>query len=120
MIDAYDDPAGVTAAFNRNLLGRLNREFDADFNLRAFTHEARFDPEASRVEMHLRAEFAQTIHFGALNKSFRFAAGETLWTESSYKFTAQSIRDLGRKAGFYCADQWVDSEWPFAETLLPV
>lgn len=118
LIDAYDDPAGVTAAFNRNLLGRLNRDLGADFDLRTFTHEARFDREASRVEMHLRSRFTQSIYFAALDRSFRFAAGETLWTESSYKFTAQSIRDLGRHAGFYCRSQWIDTEWPFAETLL--
>jgi dimethylhistidine N-methyltransferase len=120
LVEAYDDPAGVTAAFNRNLLGRMNRELGADFDLRAFTHEARFDADASRVEMHLRAAFPQTVYFGALEKSFHFAAGETLWTESSYKFTAQSVRDLGRQAGFYCSSQWTDVEWPFAETLFGV
>ncbi len=115
---AYDDPAGVTAAFNRNLLSRINRELDGDFDVRAFAHEARFDASESRVEMHLCATRAQSVRIGALNASFRFARGETIWTESSYKFTPQSVRELAASGGFACHSQWIDDDWPFAESLL--
>jgi dimethylhistidine N-methyltransferase len=115
---AYDDPAGVTAAFNRNLLAHINRELRADFDLRSFEHEVRFDPEASRIEMHLRSVQPQTVWIEALDRTFRFEAGETIWTESSRKFTLDSVRQLAAASGFECRRQWVDSEWPFAESLL--
>lgn len=118
LIAAYDDPAGVTAAFNRNILVRINRELQADFDVRTFAHEARFDPDTSRVEMHLRCGARQTVHIRALGRSFPFVLGETIWTESSYKFTLEAVRAMGREAGFFCKTQWVDTEWPFAETLM--
>lgn len=115
---AYDDPAGVTAAFNRNLLAHINRELRADFDLRAFEHEVRFDPEASRIEMHLRAVRPQTVWIEALDRAFRFEAGETIWTESSRKFTVDGVKQLAAASGFECRKQWTDGEWPFAESLL--
>lgn len=120
LLPAYDDPTGVTAAFNRNLLARINRELGGDFDLRAFDHEVRFDAAESRIEMHLRVTRFQEVRIHALGEEFRFpfTAGETIWTEASYKFTEAGVRDLARSAGFHCARQWTDAEWPFAETLL--
>jgi dimethylhistidine N-methyltransferase len=118
LIAAYDDPTGVTAAFNRNILARINRELGGDFDVRSFEHEARFDGSESRIEMHLRSTRPQTVRIEALDQRFDFAADETIWTEASYKFTEAGIRDLARSAGFHCAGQWTDQEWPFAETLL--
>jgi dimethylhistidine N-methyltransferase len=118
LLPAYDDPTGVTAAFNRNLLARINRELGGDFDLRAFEHEVRFDAAESRIEMHLRATRPLEVQIEALGRQFQFHAGETIWTEASYKFTEAGIRDLARSSGFHCARQWIDGEWPFAETLL--
>jgi L-histidine N-alpha-methyltransferase len=115
---AYDDPAGVTAAFNRNLLAHINRELGADFDPRAFQHDARFDAEESRIEMHLRSVRPQTVWVEALDRSFRFGAGETIWTESSRKFTLDNVKQLAQASGFVCHNQWIDAEWPFAESLL--
>jgi len=118
MLAAYDDPTGVTAAFNLNLLGRMNRELGANFNLREFAHEARFNQEESRIEMHLRSKITQTVEIEALEQSFRFRAGETIWTEGSYKFRRSEVRELAAQTGFVVREQWTDNDWPFAETLL--
>jgi dimethylhistidine N-methyltransferase len=118
LIEAYDDPAGVTAAFNRNLLSRINRELGGNFQIRHFEHVARFDATESRVEMHLRSTRPQTVHIEASRRSFHFAAGETIWTESSHKFTPESIRELAAASGFHCSAQWLDGEWLFSESLL--
>ncbi len=118
LIPAYDDPAGVTAAFDRNVLARLNRELGADFDLPAFAHEARWNRDQRRIEMHLRARTAQRVHIAALGATVRFAAGETLWTESSHKFDADEVRAMAEAAGFTVHAQWRDTPWPFAETLL--
>jgi L-histidine N-alpha-methyltransferase len=120
LIEAYDDPAGVTAAFNLNLLARVNRELDADFNLRRFRHEARYNESERRIEMHLRSESAQTVSIRAADLQIAFRQGETIWTESSHKFSLAEIESLARKTGFVCAGQWVDPEWPFAESLFTV
>ncbi|MEJ0003751.1 MAG: L-histidine N(alpha)-methyltransferase [Pararobbsia sp.] len=117
LIDAYDDPAGVTAAFNLNLLGRLNRELGANFELREFEHEARFDPVASAVEMHLRSRRDQTVRIEAARCTIEFTEGETIWTEASHKYTLEDIAHMGDVAGFSLSAQWTDAEWPFAETL---
>jgi len=117
MLAAYDDPAGVTAAFNRNLLGRINRELGANFDLRAFRHEARWDDEESRVEMHLCAEQAMRVDIPGAGCSIRFVRDETIWTESSYKFSATGLDALAVGAGFHPVRTWVDAEWPFAECL---
>lgn len=117
MIDAYDDPAGVTAAFNLNVLGRMNRELCARFNLRQFVHEARYDARWRRIEMHLRSRVEQTVSIPAIQATVRFNEGETIWTESSHKFDLAELSDLGLQASLRCNGQWTDEEWPFAETL---
>jgi dimethylhistidine N-methyltransferase len=118
MLAAYDDAAGVTAAFNLNLLARINRELDADFNLRYFDHEARYRQEAQRIEMHLRSRSHQTVHIGKAELAVEFAAGETILTEVCHKFRDAQIPTLARAAGFRLEGQWVDAEWGFAESLL--
>jgi dimethylhistidine N-methyltransferase len=117
LLDAYDDPAGVTAAFNMNLLARMNRELGADFDLRRFAHLATYDPARRRVEMHLEARSTMRVRIPGADLVVRFTAGETIWTESSYKFTREEPAEMARRAGFGLAGQWCDTEWPFAETL---
>ncbi len=117
LLSAYDDPIGVTAAFNLNLLARINRELDGRFDLAHFAHEARYNERHSRVEMHLRARIAQEVRIGELDLCVSFARGETIWTESSHKFRAEEIPRMGERTGWSCVRQWVDGEWGFAETL---
>ena len=118
LIDAYDDPIGVTAAFNMNLLARINRELDADFDLRQFEHSARFNAATSSIEMHLRSRQEQTVAIPGCDISVDFRAGETIWTESSHKYTRESVEELARDSGFAIAGQWADEEWAFANSLL--
>jgi dimethylhistidine N-methyltransferase len=118
LLAAYDDELGVTAAFNLNLLGRINRELDADFNVRQFSHVARINPEARSVEMHLRSDRRQTVTIKAAALEVDFAAGETIWTESSHKYSSREIFQMAQASGFRCQAQWIDEEWPFAESLL--
>jgi L-histidine Nalpha-methyltransferase len=118
MLIAYDDPAGVTAAFNLNLLGRINRELGGDFDLRQFGHIARYDPEAQRIEMHLASRKRQTVTIPKSDIVVEFFSGETIWTESSHKFRPEQIAGIARAAGFRLERQWIDCEWPFAESLL--
>lgn len=117
LIDAYDDPLGVTAAFNLNLLARINRELGASFDLRAFRHEARWNAEASRVEMHLVSRSPQRVAIPGAGFEVRLAAGESIWTESSHKYTPDALDALGRRAGLLTAARWVDEEARFALTL---
>jgi dimethylhistidine N-methyltransferase len=118
LLQAYDDPAGVTAAFNLNLLARINRELGADFDPRRFRHQVRYDSTANRIEMHLEATTAHTVSIPGADLTVHFEQGETIWTESSYKFTPHDVSLLAQAARFRVAGQWVDDEWPFAETLL--
>ena len=118
LIAAYDDALGVTAAFNRNLLHRLNVELDADFDLARFTHEARWNERARRVEMHLVARDAHTVRIRAIDLGVPFRAGESIWTESSYKFQPEEPRRMARSTGYALEGRWLDFEWPFAESLL--
>jgi len=118
LIAAYDDELGVTAAFNLNLLARMNRELDADFQLGQFSHEARINSQERSVEMHLRSMRAQTVTIPVADLVVDFEEGETIWTESSHKYSAEEIFDMAGYAKFRCDAQWVDSEWPFAENLL--
>lgn len=120
MLAAYDDPTGVTAAFNLNVLGRINRELEADFDLCAFAHEVRWNRAERRIEMHLRSRRAQTVYVGALDATFAFGADETIWTESSHKFTASELGAYARNSGFKPSAIWIDDEWPFAEALWKV
>ena len=117
MLEAYDDPSGVTASFNLNLLGRINRELGGDFNLRAFEHQARYNACEQRIEMHLRARADQTVKVLEAGVQCDLREGETIWTESSHKFHAHEIPEMARHAGFAPEAQWVDQEWPFAENL---
>jgi len=118
LLDAYDDPLGVTAAFNLNLLSRINRELDGDFSLPGFEHQVRFNDQARSVEMHLRSKARQTVNIPRADISAIFEEGETIWTESSHKYASDEIADLAQKTGFRCDAQWIDHEWPFAENLL--
>jgi L-histidine N-alpha-methyltransferase len=118
VLAAYDDELGVTAAFNLNLLARINRELDADFDLRQFSHMARINHEARSVEMHLRSRRRQTVSIPAADVRVEFLEGETIWTESSHKYSTEEIFQMARDAGFRCEAQWIDEEWPFAENLL--
>lgn len=114
---AYDDPAGVTAAFNLNLLARINRELGADFDLSHFRHEARWSENERRIEMHLRSTRKQTVHMRDAELKVDFSENETIWTESSHKYRCDEAAGMGERAGFRCDAQWVDSEWPFAQSL---
>jgi len=115
---AYDDPTGVTAAFNLNLLARINRELGAGFDLRLFRHEVRYSAATQRVEMHLRSLEAQTIHIPAAELTLDLEEGETIWTESSHKYTIPDIQHLASSTGFTIERQWIEHDWGFAETLL--
>jgi len=115
LLAAYDDAAGVTAAFNKNVLVRLNRELDADFNINCFAHRARWNAAASRIEMHLESLVAQTVRVGGTQ--IRFAAGETIHTENSYKFTAASLAELLTGSGFEVDQTLHDADGYFAVTL---
>jgi L-histidine Nalpha-methyltransferase len=118
LLAAYDDPLGVTAAFNKNILLRINRELGANFDLLAFDHRALWNATASRIEMHLLSLFDQTVHIAALKLDAPFVVGETIWTESSHKYTEAGIRDLLQKGGFQPIDQWVAEEQSFLEVLV--
>jgi len=118
LLAAYDDPAGVTAAFNLNLLARINRELAADFNLRGFEHLARYVPYERRIEMHLRSRQSQTVRIRDADLTVEFSAGETIHTESCHKFTIARIGEMARLSGFRVAAEWNDQEWPFSENLL--
>ena len=115
---AYDDPLGVTAAFNLNLLNRINRELAANFDLSGFRHEARWSAADARVEMHLCSSEAQSVRIDRLDLDVHFEPNESIWTESSHKFEAAGVARMARETGFDCVRQWVDAEWPFAESLL--
>jgi L-histidine Nalpha-methyltransferase len=118
MILAYDDPLGVTAAFNLNLLARANRELEGNFVLSRFEHLARYNSLERRIEMHLRSTALQHAAVGKAGFSLTIQKDETIWTESSHKYNPEEIVEMGRRVGFRCDGQWVDGEWPFAESLL--
>jgi len=114
---AYDDPLGLTAAFNKNLLLRLNTELNADFELDRFAHRAVWNRDASRVEMHLVSLGTQEVQVAESDLRFRLEEGETIWTESSYKYEPEGIRQLVEPAGFVQRNQWIDDRARFAVTL---
>lgn len=118
LLAAYDDPAGVTAAFNLNLLARINRELDADFDLRQFEHLVRYDEEAQRIEMHLKSRVYQIVRVGKADLIVDFVPNETICTEACHKLRLEQIDEMARVAGFRVDTRWVDREWPFAENLL--
>ena len=109
LLAAYDDAAGVTAKFNKNVLVRINRELDANFNPQLFRHQARWNEQHSRIEMHLESVLAQKVTVRALDLDVRFNRGETIHTENSYKFTDQRVLDLLTRAGFKLQQQWSDA-----------
>ncbi len=115
LMAAYDDPLGVTAAFNRNLLVRINRELGGNFDLAQFAHVARFNEDQLAIEMHLQSMRAQTVRVG--DRSFAFREGETIWTESCHKYLPEEPFKMAASSGFRCDQQWIDREWGFAENL---
>lgn len=117
MLRAYDDAIGLTAAFNLNLLGRINRELRGTFDLRNFQHEARWNEAERRIEMHLRSMVDQTAFVVEADFTVRFRAGETIWTESSHKFQTDELCEMAGRTGYRIHEQWVDREWPFVESL---
>src|SRR5215469_4139226 len=117
LVPAYDDALGVTAAFNRNLLVRINRELGGDFDLTQFEHQAIFNQQTSSMEMHLRSRIAQNVTIADAGQAFYFEKGETIWTESSHKYSLEELHELARSSGFRRQAQWIDSEWVFAENL---
>jgi L-histidine Nalpha-methyltransferase len=117
---AYDDPAGVTAAFNMNLLARINRELRGDFDLACFRHEARWNAMERRMEMHLRSTCRQRVKIPAAGLRMSLDEDETIWTESSHKYRIGEAAEMAERTGFRCEGQWVDEEWPFAQNLLKV
>ncbi len=117
LIPAYADPLGVTAAFNLNILARINRELGGDFDLSQFEHLARFDKVHQRMEMHLRSRRPQRVTIRDAAMVMDLAEGETIWTEASYKFEGRDLDDWSHRFGFRSLARWVDDEWPFAEVL---
>jgi dimethylhistidine N-methyltransferase len=118
LILAYDDPLGVTAAFNRNLLVRINRELGGKFDVDGFSHGAIWSAEYSRVEMHLVSRGRQRAVVGAADLDFMLEDGESIWTESSYKYTPPEIVRSLEQAGFTLVEQWMDGAAGFALTLV--
>lgn len=120
LLKAYDDPTGVSAAFNRNVLGRVNRELGSDFDLASFDHVARYDEPNQRIEMHLVSRCDQRVSIPGAGGTCNLRRGETIWTESSYKFRTRQVRETMKSAGFSQLAEWVDAEWPFLEGLWTV
>lgn len=116
--DAYNDAAGVTADFNRNILRHLNVKHGANFDLDHWYHYALFDPKTSRIEMHLVSDRAQVVEVAG--RSIRFRAFETIWTESSYKYSEAMLGELAAKGGFRVEEFWSDDEDLFSVSLLRV
>jgi dimethylhistidine N-methyltransferase len=115
---AYHDPLGVTAAFNLNLLARLNRELGSNFVLQQFRHEVQWNETERRIEMYLRSLTDQTVQFAKAGFDVDIKKDETIWTESSHKYTTDEVLTMAEQSGFRCEVQWVDQEWPFAQNLL--
>ena len=116
LIPAYDDPEGVTAEFNRNLLVRINRELGLDIDVQAFAHEARYLTDPARIEMHLVATTDQTINIDGQNHTL--AAGESFHTETSHKYTIEGFAQLAQQAGWQLTQHWCDAQNRFAVLLL--
>jgi len=114
---AYDDAAGATEAFNRNILVRLNRELDADFDPAAFAHRAVWNPTDSRMEMHLVSTKEQEVWLPGIDLRVRFDAGESIHTENSYKYRPGEAEALLTKAGFSPEAMWTDDQGWFAVCL---
>ncbi len=115
---AYDDPLGVTAAFNKNLLVRINNELGGDFDLDAFTHRAVWNGELQRIEMHLVSVIGQEVQIPLADTTVHFHSGEPIWTESSSSTTPEQISDMGAAVQLATRDQWIDDDARFALTML--
>jgi L-histidine N-alpha-methyltransferase len=118
LLAAYDDALGVTAAFNRNLLVRINRELGGEIDLATFRHRVRYDRDRGRIEMHLESRRDQLVSIRGLGLEVGFAAGETIHTESSYKFDPAQIADLAAATGFAPRRTWTDAARRFGSHLL--
>ncbi len=116
LIPAYDDSCGVTAAFNRNLLARINRELEGNFDLSEFEHVALYNARERRIEMHLRSLQRQTVKIDGA--TFVLQRDETICTEFCHKYAANEVPEMAERTGFECVGQWFDKEWGFAESLL--
>ena len=117
LLAAYDDPIGLTAAFNLNMLARLNRELGADFLLAEFEHLARYNPQHARIEMHLRSKIEQRVRIPGAQLEVTFAVGETIWTENSHKYRPGDLDVIAQRTGFTPQARWLDESWPFAQNL---
>jgi L-histidine N-alpha-methyltransferase len=117
LVRAYDDGAGVTARFNKNVLAVVNRELDADFDPAAFAHLSRWNPDHERIEMRLRTDEPQRVHIGGLDLTVDFAAGEEMLTEVSCKFRAQGVADELAAAGLRRIAWWTDAAGDFGLSL---
>jgi uncharacterized SAM-dependent methyltransferase len=115
---AYDDPLGVTAAFNRNLLVRINRELGGNFDVDAFGHRAVWNAHESRVEMHLVSRHHQRVCIPSARVDVTMNAGDTIWTESSYKYEPDEFEVLLERTGFRPVERWLASEERFLLTLV--
>jgi dimethylhistidine N-methyltransferase len=115
---AYDDALGVTAAFNLNMLARINRELSGNFDLRSFCHRAAYNEAESRIEMHLESNRDQIISIDGLDLEVSFARGETIHTESAYKFSPEDVSRLAQSSGFTLERSWLDARGQFACNLL--
>lgn len=120
LVAAYNDAAGVTAAFNKNVLRRLNRELGGNFDLDSFDHRAIWNSAECRMEMHLDSRINQTVHVSALDRSFGFRRGESIHTENSYKFTPADIDYILLRSGFSLEKTWYDSDRWFGVHLARV
>jgi dimethylhistidine N-methyltransferase len=114
---AYNDSQGITRDFNLNVLERINRELDGDFNLSKFEHRAQYNEANSRMEMYLVSKEEQTVTIGALNKKISFAADETIHTENSHKFTPEMIQSYTMNTGLEYVESWTDSQEYFSLCL---
>ena len=117
LLAAYDDGEGITAAFNLNILDRLNRELGADFDPACFRHRALWNSIESRIEMHLESTQEQDVSIENADLDVHFMRRETIHTENSYKFTDQRIRSLFKEIGFEIRGAWKDSRGWYTLTL---
>src|ERR1700730_4178139 len=117
LVAAYDDGLGVTAAFNLNMLVRINRELGGDFAIDQFQHRAVFNEQTRSMEMHLESRIDQRINIPAARVSVNLKAGETIWTETSHKYSLPELTDMARESGFRCVDTWLETSWQFVENL---
>jgi uncharacterized SAM-dependent methyltransferase len=114
---AYDDPLGVSAAFNLNVLLRINRELGGNFDLRAFRHRAIWNAGSSRMDMFLVSTREQRVRIESVDLEFQLRKDEAIWTESSYKYTPDGLITQLRNSGFESMGQWIDHDAGFALTL---